>query len=128
MKNQENEKGYLMYTERMIYGLVFEVSRVNESLSYGMSLLAHSLDSSVLSRTVTNAFKEPISRRFFAENVRISSKRCVTALLYRRHQRKTRKRVCGILTHHDSTGSSACENYVLLRSDMKAWTNLPTWL
>ena len=35
-----------------------------------------------------------------------------------------RKRVRGILTHEDPTGSSACENFMLLLSVVKAWTNL----
>ena len=37
-----------------------------------------------------------------------------------------RKRVCGILTHHDPTGSSMCENSMSLPSVVKAWTNWPT--
>ena len=41
----------------------------------------------------------------------------VTVLLYRR---KTRKRVCEILTHHDPTGSSMCENYMSLLFIVKA--------
>ena len=36
--------------------------------------------------------------------------------------------VCGILTHHDSTGSLVCENSMSLPSVVKAWTNLLTRL
>ena len=43
-------------------------------------------------------------------------------------ERETRKRVCGFLTHRDSTGSSVCENSVSLPSVVKLWTNLPTGL
>ena len=61
--------------------------------------------------------------------ISIALRRNVTVLLYRQHRRKTRKHVCGILTHHDSTGSSVCENSVSLPSDVvKPWTNSPTRL
>ena len=55
-------------------------------------------------------------------------RRSGTVLLYRQHQRKTRKRVCGILPHHDPTGLSACENSMSLLFVVKAWTNFPTRL
>ena len=42
----------------------------------------------------------------------IALSRSVTVLLYRRHRRKTCKRMCGILTHRDPTDLSMCENYM----------------
>ena len=48
--------------------------------------------------------------------------RSVTILLYRQHRRKTRKRMCRILTHQGPTGSSVCENSVSLPSVVKPWT------
>ena len=51
-----------------------------------------------------------------------------TVLLYQQHGRKTRNHMCVIVTHHDSTGTSVCENAMSLPSVVTAVSNLPARL